>query len=108
MTFSSEEGAPHTAPGFGVIAVCQPQYDVGCEVLSAFDWYFYMRERWHGAVGHDALVDQVHAYAPELGAMVVGRQVSRDDYQKVMRVALKDPDFPRKSGDHPGEKPRSV
>lgn len=105
-TFSSVDGNPHDAPFFGIIAVCQPCPDVGLETLHAFDWYFYMLGRWNGAVGHDALIDHVTAYAPDLEAVVVGRQVPRAQYQEIMRKALHDPDFPRKSGKHAGERPR--
>ena len=105
-TFSNEDGCAHKAPAFGVIAVCQPCPDVGLETLHAFDYYAYMEDRWNGFCGHDGLVDHITAYAPVLEALKVGRQVPRAQYQKVMRVALHDPDFPRKSGKHPGERPR--
>ena len=105
-TFSSVEGTPHEAPAFGVQAVCQPEPDVGLETLHAFDYYAYMGGVWLGFCGHDALVDHVTAYAPDIEALKVGRQIPRQQYQAIMRFALHDPDFPRKSARHDGERPQ--
>lgn len=105
-TYSSDNGTPHSAPHFGVIAICQPEPDVGLETLHAFDYYIYMNGQWIGMVGHDALVDQVSNYVPLIEAFKSGRQIPRHLYQNIMRRALHDPDFPRKSATHDGEKPR--
>ena len=104
-TFSSDDGDPPDAPGYGVQAVCQPEPDVGLETLHAFDYYIYMRGQWRGLCGHDGLVDHLTAHAVEVDAVLAGRQVPRQDYQDVMRRALHDPDFPRKSAKHDGERP---
>lgn len=104
-TFSNETGAPHEAPAYGVQAICQPEPDVGLETLHAFDYYVYMEGEWTGLSGHDGLVDHVTAYAPRIEALVVGRQIPRQQYQAIMRRALHDPDFPRKSAKHAGESP---
>ncbi len=105
-TYSSDDGSANGAPTYGVQAVCQPCPDVGLETLHAFDYYTYMYKRWLGFTGRDALVDHVATYAPAIKALVVGRQIPREQYQAVMRVALHDPDFPRKSATHQGEEPR--
>lgn len=104
-TFSNEDGGPHDAPYYGVQAVCQPEPDVGLETLHAFDYYTYAKGRWYGLSGHDGLVDHVTAYAPQIMALVVGRQIQRQQYQAIMRRALHDPDFPCKSAKHAGESP---
>ncbi len=104
-TFSSDDGEPWEAPGYGVQAVCQPEPDVGLETLHAFDYYIYRRGCWLGIGGHDGLVDHMISYAPEIKAVLAGRQIPRQDYQVVMRLALHDPDFPRKSATHAGESP---
>lgn len=104
-TFSNLDGEPNDAPGYGVQAVCQPEPGVGLETLHAFDYYIFAKGQWRGLCGHDGLVDHVVAYAPEVEALVVGRQIPRQEYQAIMRLALHDPDFPRKSAKHDGERP---
>lgn len=104
-SYSSEDGSPFEAPHFGVIAICQPSVDVGMEVLQSFDYYTHMGDDWGGFCGHDGLVDHLTAYTPHINALKIGRQISREQYQIVMRLALRDQDFPRRSGNHPGEKP---
>lgn len=103
-TFTS--GEPKDAPGFGVIAVCQPEPDVGLEVLHAYDFYIHLRGCWIGIIGHDALVDYLVHEAHEIEAVKAGRMIPRQAYQEIMRLALHDPDFPRKSATHQGERPR--
>lgn len=105
-TFSSDDGSAHEAPAFGVQAICQRDADVGLETLHAFDYYLYMDGRWNGLCGHDGLVDQLSAHAPDIEALKAGRQIPRQQYQDIMRRALHDPDFPRKSATHRGERPR--
>ncbi len=104
-TFSNEDGDVWQAPGYGVMAVCQPEPDVGLETLHAFDYYIFMRGQWRGLSGHDGLLDHMTAHAKEVQAVIAGRQVPRQEYQDVMRIALHDPDFPRKSATHDGERP---
>lgn len=98
-------GTAIKAPGWGVIAVVQPEKSIGCEVLHAFDFYIYIYNRWIGIVGHDSLIDYNVNLVHDIQAVKSGRMTTRDQYQAVMRVALHDPDFPRKSGKHKGEKP---
>ncbi len=104
-TFDSSMGAVSEAPGFGVLAVVQPEPGVGCETLHAFDFYIYINNQWIGIVGFDSLIDYLVHMVHDIQAVKHGRMTTREQYQKVMRLALHDDDFPRKSGKHRGEKP---
>lgn len=93
-TFDSSQGTPQEAPGLGVQVIVQPDPDVGRVVLTRFDWYYYRfdLEQWW-ASDYFGLLDQLTSdRAGVVGAVKAGRNAG--DYDRILKVATKDPDFP--------------
>lgn len=93
-TFSSYQGTPEAAPSLGIIAIVQPDPEVGRHIVCKFDFYYYRQFQWWGAdlIG---MVDQfLHCGARALKA---GRTVSNQQFRDIYESAKDDPDFPNKS-----------
>lgn len=93
-TYSSEQGAPEDAPGWGVAVIVMPHPDIGRFVLQAHDYYFWDGSGWQGKdlVGlMDRLVNQ-----PKLTtrAVKIGRFLPQEHYKAICDQARADPDFP--------------
>lgn len=76
-TFSSDDGVPEEAPGWGVVVI--PQYHDG--------WW-----------GHDlaGLLDCLARPGPNI--VMHGRTVSKEDWQRFLSLANHDPEFPKTDG----------
>lgn len=92
-TYSSADGDPADAPARGVQAIVQADTQVGRHVLSGFDYYW-----WEGTwFGGDLFGLFDYLIEPGPKAVKFGRTVPNDVFERVIRAACDDPDFPRKS-----------
>jgi hypothetical protein len=95
-TFDSEQGSPEDAPSFGVVCIVQPDPDRKRNIMHGWDWYYYNdvegnAPMWWGcdvAGLHDRLLHNLGVRAVKLG-----RTVSNDVWQKLLKRADLDPDF---------------
>jgi hypothetical protein len=102
-TFDSSQGSPADAPAWGVVACNTLDPKEGRTFQSASDFYVY--EPDCGWVGVDliGLLDRLGNRVP-IESVCFGRTVPSDTYERIYTVAVKDPDFPLKSGKRIGEK----
>ena len=103
-TFDNSMGAPHEAPGLGVQIIVQAHPDVGRELLTRFDWYYWREDvqRWW-ASDHFGLLDQLTSdRANVVRAVRAGRNASA--YASILARAEADVSFPRKSARLPSER----
>lgn len=103
-TYSSEQGTPQEAPAFGVLVVVEHHEGVGRYIHTLCDWYYYHTElqEWFAGDLHGLLDHLLHNLP--ITAVKQGRLVDNDTYKQVLRQAMNDPDFPRKSAVHKNEK----
>ena len=104
-TFDNTQGAPKAAPSFGVIAIPQPDPEVGRVVMHKWDWY-YWRLDWKQWWGSDlqGLLDNLLHNMP-ITAIKQGRNVHNTVFRDIWARVIADPDFPIKSGQRIGEQP---
>ena len=102
---STFDGRPEDAPKWGVQVIVQNRKTVGRELLRYFDYFLYVDGCWVGVIGHDSLLDQVVHRLPDIRALTVGRMINPVDFDRIYKRANTDPDFPKKSATHKGEKP---
>lgn len=104
-TFSSEDGSPEKAPGWGVIAIVENDDRVGRTITSRWDHYCHHTDGWYG---HD-LVGLMDCLAqPGLNAVCHGRTVSNDIWEAINKAANEDPDFKLKTAKTILEQPRGT
>ncbi|MDH3582144.1 MAG: hypothetical protein OEM91_16160 [Hyphomicrobiales bacterium] len=92
-TFSSDDGAPESAPPEGF--VCAVGYDEGVKRYIMHGWDFYQWDKEHAqwwGMDQTGLHDRlrrnlVYAYKE-------GRTVTKAEFNELMHRAHKDPDFP--------------
>lgn len=105
-TFDSSQGGPEDAPGWGVIAIVQPDPRTNRTVLSRWDHYC-----WHssdGWYGHDLIGLMDCLAMPGWSAVAHGRTVPPDLWQQINERASNDPDFLPKSATQMTERPRGT
>lgn len=102
-TFDSTQGAPNDAPGLGVQAIVQVHPDVGREILTRFDFYYFVHDLgvWW-ASDLFGTIDQFVHHPKTRGALKAGRNAAA--YDAIMKRAMTDPDFPAKSARLAGER----
>lgn len=82
------------APGYGLICVVQDDPAIGRNIVSR--WDYYMLHKPSGEFWGGDLVGTLHNFAEqpsEFGALKIGQMVSREDYQRILGIAIKDPEF---------------
>lgn len=86
-TFSSEDGGPQDAPARGVIAILQPDPDVGHHVVTGFDYYWIRDGVWFGG---DLFGLFDHLITPGWKAVKFGRTTSNAEYRAIVARATAD------------------
>jgi hypothetical protein len=96
-TFSSEDGEPVDAPGYGVQCIVQPEKNRGRSVMQGWDWYYYNADgRWWGC-NENALLLR-HVFRKSSVAPSAGETISEEEFFAITTKAGSDPDFlPRSS-----------
>lgn len=105
-TFSNAEGAPAEAPGLGVAIIVQLDEDVGRHLLCGWDWYHWHADhgQWWGS-DLFGLQDQLTSDRVDVvRAVKAGRSMHTPEYRAIYARAVRDPDFPDKSGRLPSER----
>lgn len=108
----SESRAPEEVPGFGLIAIAQPDRtpgtgNVGYLVVAGYDWYAWHTGdlEWFGVAGDTSIWDHILHREPIVG-ICQGRRVSRARYEALLaeaRIWAEAQRLPVKSGRRPGE-----
>jgi hypothetical protein len=101
-TFDDTMGSPADSVGWGVVATVSTHPAEGKTFQSMADYYvFDPRAGW---VGTDlcGLFDRLGNRVP-MEAVCFGRMIPNEDYARIHRQALEDPDFHRKSQRAVGE-----
>ncbi len=106
MVFSSDDGPPEKAPGWGVAVIVQLDRRRGR--MKVYQWGHYC---WHGTPdgawwGHDhtGLMDCL-AIPGSSNIVLHGRTISQEMYARLLKRADADPDFPPPESAHPLETP---
>ena len=97
-TYSNLDGPPSKAPPDGVQVIIQTDPRTGYSVIDGTDFYIFDGCHW---VGVDA--DGMKTYFRQQGLLKHGLTLSRPAYDEILRQALTDPDFPKKSAHYPNE-----
>lgn len=84
-------------PSRGVLAVVQPDPDVGRIVISGHDYYVWRSEHesWYGVFDNFGLWD--YLASPGWKRVLFGRTTDTETYRRVYEKALNDGAFPRKT-----------
>lgn len=85
-TFSSEEGSFADAPAWGIQAIAYESIETGWSVCTGGDYFHRLPSGEFIAIDKDGLVDRS---ANIWKTIKVGRQVSREEFNKVMGIAQK-------------------
>lgn len=105
-TFDNLKGGPADAPALGVIAINCADADVGFWTARAADFYCYSETQftplWEGM---DMFGLWDYLASPGLKRVLFGRTIPNDRYEQILHVALRDPDFPKKTGWRTTERP---
>ena len=98
-SYGEYDGPLEDTPQWDVIAVVQPDPDLGRAVLQSWDFYLYARGEWYGVEG---MVDYVeHTMTQPIERILKGRRIPTLKYKEIIKRAHKDPDFPPKSSRNP-------
>lgn len=101
-TFDSSQGTLEDAPAFGVVCIVSPNDLVGRVILHRHDFYYWVppdgnvKGYWSGGDAR-GVFDRLLFRLPFM-ALLEGRNVRREVFNKVMVDADKDPDFDPSSG----------
>jgi len=98
--FSNLDGPVGNIPTRGVQAIVGADDKVGRYLLHGADYYWWIDDCW---LGGDlfGLYDQL--LSDGWHKIIFGRMITREKFQPIIDEALKDSDFPRKSGWHQSE-----
>ncbi len=102
-TFDNSQGTYLEAPATGVQAIVikdmdEPVANVGRIILHRRDYYWYEDGEWYGGD-----IFGMFDFLMRSGMVKFGQSIPNPEHREVMRRAIHDPDFPRKSGYRPGE-----
>ena len=102
QTFSDKDGSPYDAPATSVLVICKADEQCGRVLVLAVDFYWWQNKTWFG--GDTAGLYQHLMLDRGPKAVLFGRQVGNDEYDRAVNAALSDPDFPPKTARHRSEK----
>jgi len=89
---------------YGVVSIVQEDEECGRLIFTGWDYYILLEAGWMG-LGYDSFVYYVTHKLKEVKHACVGVMVHRSEYQRIQKLAINDPDFPRKSATMKQEKP---
>lgn len=96
-TFDDTQGAPEDAPGLGVVCIVQACPDLGRQIMSGWDFYYFRPSSpvpWWGCEWF-GLIDNLTAKPRDTQAVKAGRTIDSLTYEKIRELAGADPDFRR-------------
>ncbi len=104
-TFSNLDGLVQDAPKWGAVAVVQRDSLTNHSVLTG-PWFYYWRGQWwatdnDGGVG---FLDKIVHFVHEIDAVLPGRWIDDEEWNKIIIRAQSDPDFPSRGGWKPNER----
>ena len=106
-TYSDQDGPPESAPGRNVQVIAQSHQETGRQYLHSHDYYYWRKDeqRWVGC--SDRLGFGLWDYLCEPGFKVVkmGRDIPRERYFAISRLAHDDSYLPVKTARLPDEIP---
>jgi len=102
-TYSDEDGPAHLAPKRNVQVISQRCELVSHRIERMSDYYVY-DEAYNGWKGCDQF--GLYDYLIEPGHKIVlfGRQLTNEEYKRILAEAIADPDFPKKESWLDGER----
>jgi len=98
-TISSNDSEAEDIPSRNVICIVNKHEDVGRQIVTRHD-YFWFDGFWTGG---DIFGLFDYLLCPGWRKVLFGRTIKTDQYDQIVKRALKDPDFPVKSANLPGE-----
>lgn len=105
-TFSSADGGPEDAPGTGVQVIIVIDSDHGWSTQVSSDYYVWDDKgngyRWWGA--DSGGISDYWMKVGQWQKVIRGSQISKNKFNECMAMAMKDPDFPKKTGRVRGER----
>lgn len=95
-TISNKESTPEEVNPFGIVCIVQKDPERGRNIMHGWDWYYYNSSEgtapmWWGCDLHGLLDRMLHRLPVE--ALLQGRTVSNDVWQKLTQEANEDLDF---------------
>jgi len=106
VMFDNTQGSPADAPGFGALVIAMCEETVNRAVLHGFDYYIFVGGEWLG-VDRFGLVDWLCNRLPDVEGVIAGRSVNNATFDRMVKLATNDPDFPPKSGSRVNERPKT-
>jgi hypothetical protein len=98
-TYSGDD--PGFAPARDVQVIVQSDKNNGWFIQTGSDYYIWRDERWWG-VDYPGLFD--YLIEPGWKRVLFGRTIDGEEYNRIMSRAMRDPDFPEKTGWRSGER----
>lgn len=105
-TFSNEDGSPFNAPTRNVQGIVHHDVNVGKKIVAKKDVYWWndVEGCWYGCADRNLI--GFWDYLGEAGTakyILIGRSISDEQYDAVIKQMINDPDFPVKSALLPDE-----
>jgi hypothetical protein len=100
-TYSDKDGDPFDAPARGVQVIIVEHPQVGRNVITKENNYWWTGERWFGGDLY-GLYDYLQDAGPK--KVIFGRIIDSVQYHEIVSKALIDPYLPPKTANLPGEK----
>lgn len=96
-TFDDTQGDPEDAPGLGVVCIVSTCPDLGRQIMSGWDYYYFRPSATPPWLGADpfGLIDNLTAKPRQTRAVKAGRTLPTKEYLAVRAVAEADEDFRR-------------
>ena len=99
-TFSSKSGTPQIAPGIGVQVIVQEDDRHGWEICEG-DTFYVFEDRGKGAKWWKSDWAGLFDYLfnrPGYKVALLGMFIEDDDFDRIHAIAMKDPDYKKKTG----------
>ncbi len=86
---------------FRVIAIVQPRYKTGREVLRGHPYYILHNDTWRPAEDIASLVQQLAYNISDISLFGMGIWTDEDNYNAIIHAAIHDEGLPRRSAKDP-------
>jgi hypothetical protein len=103
-TFSSQDGEPQDAPGWGVAAIAQEDEVVNIQIHQGNDFYCF-DEKFAGWYGLDYFGFAQYVSEPGHKIIKLGDVMPTHKYRELLTTIRDDPDLPNKYTRHSWERP---
>ncbi|KKR10023.1 MAG: hypothetical protein UT39_C0024G0002 [Candidatus Woesebacteria bacterium GW2011_GWA1_39_21] len=104
-TFDNTQGRPEDAPPVNVQVIIQPNRENGRQTIHSWDWYYRRDNFWYGCDTW-GLFDQL--LWNNVTAVKQGRMMRSEEFDRIMKNAMADPDFSPQTANISKNKPKQA